>query len=148
MQQKRTKQRCLFLDSRGDVDDRNLPDNKHNKFKFIDLLKTLDSLDTIGNCKRPVFSHGVSQHMYKKTNLWKFELNWSSKLRDNNKRKNTLFRYLISRPQNLILSSWYQIGGKLLLCENYVTSEGAVSHYQQLPINRYQVRFYAKNYFE
>ena len=34
--------------------------------------------------------------------------------------------------------------------ENYVTSEGAVSHnvlcYQQLPITRYQVRFYA-NYF-
>ena len=32
------------------------------------------------------------------------------------------------------------------------TSEGAVSHnvlyYQQLPITRYQVRFYANNYFE
>ena len=37
--------------------------------------------------------------------------------------------------------------------ENYVTSEGsAVSHndlyYQQLSITRYQVRFYANNYFE
>ena len=36
--------------------------------------------------------------------------------------------------------------------ENYVTSEGAVSHnvvyYQQLSITRYQVSFYAKNYFE
>ena len=36
--------------------------------------------------------------------------------------------------------------------ENYVTSEGAVSHnvlyYQQLSIARYQVRFYANNYFE
>ena len=36
--------------------------------------------------------------------------------------------------------------------ENYVTSEGAVSHnvlyYQPLPITRYQVRFYANNYFE
>ena len=36
--------------------------------------------------------------------------------------------------------------------ENYSTSEGAVSHnvlyYQPLPIARYQVRFYAKNYFE
>ena len=35
---------------------------------------------------------------------------------------------------------------------NYVTSEGAVSHYvlyyQPLPITYYQVRFYAKNYFE
>ena len=36
--------------------------------------------------------------------------------------------------------------------ENYVTSEGAVSHnvlyHQQLPITCYQVRFYADNYFE
>ena len=35
--------------------------------------------------------------------------------------------------------------------ENYVTSEGAVSHndlyYQQLSIACYQVRFYANNYF-
>ena len=36
--------------------------------------------------------------------------------------------------------------------ENYVTSEGAVSHnvlyYQSLSITHYQVRFYANNYFE
>ena len=36
--------------------------------------------------------------------------------------------------------------------ENYVTSEGAVYHNvvynQQLAITRYQVRFYANNYFE
>ena len=36
--------------------------------------------------------------------------------------------------------------------ENNITSEGAVSHnvlyYQPLPITRYQVMFYAKNYFE
>ena len=36
--------------------------------------------------------------------------------------------------------------------ENDVTSEGAVSHnvsyYQPLPITRYQVRFYANDYFE
>ena len=35
--------------------------------------------------------------------------------------------------------------------ENYVTSEGAVSHnvlyYQQLSIARYQVSFYANNYW-
>ena len=35
------------------------------------LLKTLD---TIGNCQRLVFSLGVSQHIHKITNLWKFEL--------------------------------------------------------------------------
>ena len=40
------------------------------------------------------------------------------------------------------------------LLENYVTSEGAVSHnilyHQQLPVTRYQIRFfmYANNYFE
>ena len=36
--------------------------------------------------------------------------------------------------------------------EKYATSEGAVPHnvlyYQPLPITRYQVRFYANNYFE
>ena len=42
---------------------------------------------TFGNCQRPVFSHGVSQHKHKITNLWKFELNWSSKLRGNDERK-------------------------------------------------------------
>ena len=41
----------------------------------------LKTVDTIGNCQRPVFSLGVSQHMHKITNVWKFELNWSSKLR-------------------------------------------------------------------
>ena len=55
--------------------------------KFIQvwtgLLKTLD---TFGNCQRPIFSLGVS----KITNLWKFELNWSSKMQDNKERKTTL----------------------------------------------------------
>ena len=63
------------------------------------------------------------------------------------------FRYLISRPQILNLRSRHQIRGKLnVFLENYVTSEGAVSHnilyYQPLPITRYQVRFYADNYVE
>ena len=47
----------------------------------------LKAVDTIGNCQRLAFTVGVSQHMHKITNLWKFELNRSSKLRDNNKRK-------------------------------------------------------------
>ena len=42
---------------------------------------------TFGNCQRPVFSLGVSQHMHKITSLLKFELNWSSKLRENDERK-------------------------------------------------------------
>ena len=48
---------------------------------------TLKTLDTIGYCQTSVFSLGVSQHMHKITNLWKFELSWSSKLRDNNERR-------------------------------------------------------------
>ena len=82
----------------------------------------LKTLDTIGNCQRPVFSLGVSKHMHKITNLWKFELNWSSKLQDNNERKKyrchmklCAFRCLISRPQILNLRSRNQVRGKLLL---------------------------------
>ena len=73
---------------------------------------TLKTQDTIGNCQRPVFSLGVSQHMHKITNLWKFELNWLSKLRDNNERKKhpchmklCACRWLISRSQILNLRS-------------------------------------------
>ena len=63
------------------------------------------------------------------------------------------FRWLISRPQVLNLRSRNQIQGKLLfVVENYVTSEGAVSHsvlyHQPLHITRHQERFYANNYFE
>ena len=60
-------------------------------------LKTLDT----------VFSLGVSQHIHKITNLRKFELNWSSKLRDNNERRKhpshtklCAFKCLISRPNS------------------------------------------------
>ena len=50
----------------------------------------LKAVDTIGNCQRLAFTVGVSQHMHKITHLWKFELNRSSNLRDNNEEKNTL----------------------------------------------------------
>ena len=85
-------------------------------------LFTLKALDTIGNCQRLAFTVSVSQHMHKITNLWKFELNRSSNLRDNNERKKhpchtklRAFRWLISRPQVLNLRSRNQIRGKLLL---------------------------------
>ena len=102
----------------------------------------LKTLDTIGNCQRQVFSLSVSHHMHKTTNLWKFELNWSSKLRDNNERKEhpchtklCAFRCLISRPQILNLRS---------------RTEGAVSYnvlyYQPLHITHNQVRCHAHNY--
>ena len=53
----------------------------------------LKTLDTIGNCQRPVFSLGVYQHMHKITNPWKFELGWSLELRDNYERKKTILSH-------------------------------------------------------
>ena len=60
---------------------------KRNK-KYTLPLKTLGTLVIV----KDQSSHlvGVSQRMHKITNLWKYELNWSSKLQDNNERKNTL----------------------------------------------------------
>ena len=125
---------------------------------FTFFLKTLD---TIGNCQRPVFSLGVSQHtcMHKITNLRKCELNWSSKLRDNKERtkhpchtKLCAFRCLISKPQILILRSRNQIRGKLLLSRKLGYFSG--SRFSQCfipstsPHYTYQVKFYANNYFE
>ena len=98
--------------------------------------------------------------MHKITNLWKFELNRSSKLLDNNERKkNTLV------TRSCVLSdAWFRdlkflvLGLEIKFVENYFflknygTSEGAVSHnvlyHQPLPNTRHQERFYANNYFE
>ena len=75
-----------------------------------DLHKTKNRHWTpFGNCQRPVFSLGVSQHMHKITNLWKFELNWSSKLQENNERKTTLVAQTcaFSMPNNIKGQAWY-----------------------------------------
>ena len=76
----------------------------------------------IGNCQRLAFTVGVFQHMHKITNPWKYELNQSSKLRDNNERKKhhchtkfCAFRCLISRLQILNMRSLNQIREKKLL---------------------------------
>ena len=44
----------------------------------------------ISKLQRPVSSLGVSHHKHKITSMWTFELNWSSELRENDERKNTL----------------------------------------------------------
>ena len=76
-----------------------LPRNTLHWYLTMPCLKShnyvssyLKTLETFGNCQRPVFSLGVSQHtcMPQIINLSKFELNWPSKLWDNNGRKNTL----------------------------------------------------------
>ena len=129
-------------------------------------INDLKTVDTIGNCQRPVFSLGVSQHMHNMTNLWKFERHRWPKLRDiNNGRKNPFvtqkcvlsdFRCLIL---DLQIKFWgLEIKSKFISVENYiflekyVTSEGAVSHnvlyYQHLSITRYQVSFYVNHYFK
>ena len=54
---------------------------------YQQCLVSLKERYGFGNCQRPVFSLGVSQHKHKITNLWKFGLNWSSKLRENDERK-------------------------------------------------------------
>ena len=98
----------------------------------FDWLIFLKAVDTIGNCQRLGFTVGVSQHMHKTTNLWKFELNRSSKLRDNNERRKQpshtklcAFRWLISRPQFLNLRSRNQIRGKLLLSRKLLHFRGS-----------------------
>ena len=121
--------------------------NKTVKYMY---LKTVD---TFGNCQRPVFSIGVSQHMHKITDLWKFELIWSLKLQDNNERKNTLvtrsdFTCLISRLQILNLRSWNQIRWKLPYFRGSRFSQCFILSNQPPPITRYQVRFSDNNYFE
>ena len=111
------------------------------------MLKTVDA---IGKCQRLAFTDGVSQHMHKITNLWKFELNRSSKLRDNNERKKhpchtelCAFRWLISRPLVLNLSAQNQIRGKLFLSRKLRHFRGSrfsqCLYHQPLPITRYQV---------
>ena len=54
------------------------------------VLAAVCEVITLVNCQSLAFKVGVSQHMHKIRNLWKFELNWSSNLRDNNERKNTI----------------------------------------------------------
>ena len=65
-----------------------------SKIFYARHILCLKALDTFGNCRRPVFSHGVSQHIYICiiTSLCA-NLDKSSKLQENNKRKSTLKCY-------------------------------------------------------
>ena len=86
-------------------------------------------------CQRQVSSLGVSQHMHEITNQWKFELSWSSKLRNNNEIKNTLVTWscVLSVAWFRDLKIWIRgleikIVENYFFLENYITSGGAVSH--------------------
>ena len=79
----------------------------------------LKILDTFGNCHRPVFSLGTSQHMHKTTNLWKYlnsigHRRCEIRMEENKKHLSMLShkvvcshhtRCLITGPQNIILRS-------------------------------------------
>ena len=130
----------------------------HQRFSEPRLL----SLGTFCNCQWTVFSLGVSQHMHKITNLWKFELNSHRSCEiiiGEMSHKVVCFQLLdfgasksnseVSNPNsnNISVKNYFFL-------EKYVTSEEAhnVSHkvlyYQQLSYACYQVRFYANNIFE
>ena len=95
-------------------------------------------------------------------NICIFELNWSSKLRENNwRRKNTLVtRSVLSQLLKFVTSAKVLISihehfseNKLFFPKNYVTSEGAVLtmfnilYYQQLSIARCQESFMLTIFF-
>ena len=71
---------------------------------------TLKTLDTIGNCQRPGFSLGVSQHKDKKNKPVKIG-RWSCEII----MELCASRCLISIPQNIIMRSRNQIRWKVLL---------------------------------
>ena len=67
------------------IDTRNNP-NKYTNVGNLDDYRHWTRLVIV----KDQSAHLVSKHTHKKTNLWKFELNRSSKLRDNNGRKTPL----------------------------------------------------------
>ena len=79
-------------------------------------------------------SHSMFIYSWCITNLWKFELNQSSKLCDNYERKNTLvapwshkvvcFQMLDFETSKSEVSKW-KSGQTYFFLKNYVTSEGA-----------------------
>ena len=106
-----------------------------------------------GNCQRPVFSPFVSHHEHKITSLWKFGLNRSSELRENDERKTPLLDDFVcfqigSRPDTPHkfgkFRAWYTRGD----FQSDARGQGAVSH-NALTINSspllvtMEVSFYA-----
>ena len=101
-------------------------------YKLIFKLCELKALNMFGNCQRPVFSPGVSQHMRKITSLWKFELiNWTLKLQENDERKNILVVLNIGFQIEIKGSSkkyFIILVRNYLFVKNYFTSEEVGSH--------------------
>ena len=93
-------------------------------------LNTLHALDTIGYCQRPVFSHGVSQHMHKKhpchnklcvlSDAWLFETSKSnSEVSKSN--SNILIRsYFFLTQSEPFLKMFYTINSSPLIVNRQV----------------------------
>ena len=109
---------------------------------------------------RPIFSLGVARHMHKITNLWKFELNWLSKLIMEEKTQLShdvvcfqMLDFGTSKSNYEVLkSNSNSLVENYFFLKNYTTSKGAVSQnvfilstvlHCLLPS-----KFYANNYFE
>ena len=82
---------------------------------------------TFGNCQRPVFSLGVSQHKHKITSLWTFELNWSSKLWENDERQKHPFwtNLCAFRSRRRLLEVVYYFSENLPLSQNLCYFKGS-----------------------
>jgi hypothetical protein len=113
----------------------------------VDVI-TLTAMDTFGNCQRPIFSLGVSQHIHKNNKPVKIWTQLVINVAKEKLKKNTPLSHKLCF-QMLELSS-REFSSNIILLRNYsflknYTSEGAVSHnvlyYQQLSISRYQVIF-------
>ena len=117
----------------------------------------LKILDTVGNCQKPVFPLGVSQH-YSENNKPVKNSAQLVKLRQNIGRKNTLvaqvvwFQMLDFETSLRSRIHFKYFSEKLLLPQNLCYFRGSpfshkVLYYQQFSFARYQVRFYANIYF-
>ena len=118
------------------------------------ILKTLD---TIGNCRRQVFSLDVSHQKQTCEILSSLgRRNWEIIVKEKHPchtHEVVCFQmcdFETSKPKSEVSKSTFV--DNYFLLENYVTSEETIFHnvfyYHPLPITRYQVRFYANIYFE
>ena len=77
------------------------------------------ALDTFGNCQRPVFSLGVSQHGHKITNLWIGRRSCKRIMEEKTLLSHKLcaFRCLLSRPHLRSLNQLKYFSEKLILSQ-------------------------------
>ena len=123
--------------------------------KLHDTVYIKDTVDTFGNCQRPVFSLGVSQHMHKITNLCKFGKSCEVIMEEKAPLSHEvvcfqMLDFVTSKSNSEVLksNSWKItsfLNTTLLQREPFLTM---FYNNNSSPLLCYQVRFYAHNYFE